>query len=102
MGLHVGEAQERGGGYFGPAVNRAARIMAAGHGGQVLVSGTVERLLRDVDRADVALRSLGEVQLRGLGRPEEVFELRYPGLVDEFPPLVAAVRRRGPSAPCRG
>ena len=40
MGLHTGEAQERGGDYFGSAVNRAARIMSAGHGGQVLVSAT--------------------------------------------------------------
>jgi predicted ATPase/DNA-binding SARP family transcriptional activator/class 3 adenylate cyclase len=95
MGLHVGEAQERGGGYFGPVVNRTARIMAVGHGGQVLASGTLERLLRDVDVAGASLRSLGEVQLRGLGRAEEVFELRYPGLVGEFPPLVAPLLRRG-------
>jgi class 3 adenylate cyclase len=44
MGVHTGEVEERGGNYFGPAVNRAARLMAAGHGGQVLVSGTTAAL----------------------------------------------------------
>src|SRR5262249_19122200 len=47
MGLHAGEALERGGDYFGPAVNAAARLMAAGHGGQILCSGTVVELAPD-------------------------------------------------------
>src|ERR1700694_3171322 len=49
MGIHTGEAVERDGDYFGPAVNRAARLMAVAHGGQVVVSGAVARLVDDVE-----------------------------------------------------
>jgi predicted ATPase/class 3 adenylate cyclase len=69
MGLHTGEVDERGGDYFGPAVNRAARIMSAGHGGQVLVSATTAALV-GVD----GLVDLGEHVLAGLGTPERVYQ----------------------------
>ena len=70
MGIHTGEVQERDGDYFGPPVNRAARIMAAAHGGQVLVSSATAELLTAVDLVD-----LGEHRLRDLSRPEHVWQM---------------------------
>ena len=84
MGLHTGEAQERDGNYFGSAVNRAARIMSAGHGGRVLASSTTAALLADID---VGLRMVGEVELAGLSRPEAVHQVTANGMQAEFPPL---------------
>jgi predicted ATPase/class 3 adenylate cyclase len=71
MGVHTGEVQERGGDYFGPAVNRAARLMAVGHGGQVLVSAATESLLDEA----VPLRDLGEHRLRDLSGSQRVFQV---------------------------
>src|SRR4029077_526955 len=71
MGLHTGEAELRDGDYFGTAVNRAARLMAVGHGGQVLCSSATAELVGDV----VALRDLGEHRLRDLDRPMRVFQV---------------------------
>jgi predicted ATPase/class 3 adenylate cyclase len=82
MGVHTGEAVERDGDYFGPAVNRTARLMAVAHGGQVVVSGAVAPLVDDVE-----LRDLGEHRLRDLSRPERVHQLVIDGLRDEFPRL---------------
>jgi predicted ATPase/class 3 adenylate cyclase len=82
MGVHTGEAHERGGDYFGPTVNRSARLMAIGHGGQVLVSFATAQVA-----ANVELRDLGEYRLRDLSRPERVFQLVVPGTNNEFPPL---------------
>ena len=59
MGLHTGTAEERDGDYFGPAVNRAARVMSAGHGGQVLLSLVTEELVRDRLPDDVSLAGVG-------------------------------------------
>jgi predicted ATPase/class 3 adenylate cyclase len=87
MGLHSGEAETRVGDYFGPTVIRAARIMAVGHGGQVLLSAATAALVMDQLPADVTLRDLGEHRLKDLGRPEHVFQLVHPSLVDDFPPL---------------
>jgi class 3 adenylate cyclase len=78
MGLHTGEVEERGGDYFGPAVNRAARVMAAGHGGQVLVSAATAAVV-----GDAGLLDLGEHSFAGLATPERVFQVG--GKV--FPPL---------------
>jgi len=87
MGIHTGEAESRGGDFFGPAVNRTARIMAAGHGGQVLLSESTATLVR-ADLADRAtLRDLGEHRLKDLGRAQRVFQLAHPALPAEFPPL---------------
>jgi predicted ATPase/class 3 adenylate cyclase/DNA-binding CsgD family transcriptional regulator len=85
IGLHTGEAIERDRGYFGPEVNRAARLMSAAHGGQILVSDTTEAMLRN----RVALRQLGDHRLRGLSRRMGVFQLVAEGLPSEFPPLRA-------------
>jgi predicted ATPase/class 3 adenylate cyclase len=79
MGLHSGEAEERDGDYFGTAVNRAARLMAIGHGGQVLCSSTTAELLE----GSVTLVDLGEHRLRDLDRPMHVFQVDN----GRFPPL---------------
>jgi predicted ATPase/class 3 adenylate cyclase len=85
--IHTGTADERGGDYFGPAVNRVARLLAIGHGGQVLVSGVSADLLQGTLPAQATLRDLGEHHLRDLARPEYVYQLLAPGLQSEFPPL---------------
>jgi predicted ATPase/class 3 adenylate cyclase len=87
MGLHSGEAEARIGDYFGPTVNRAARIMAAGHGGQILLSAATAALVQDQLPDAATLRDLGVHRLKDLGRPEHVFQLVAPGLVSDFPPL---------------
>ncbi|MFN8499018.1 MAG: tetratricopeptide repeat protein [Anaerolineae bacterium] len=87
MALHTGPAEERGGDYFGPTLNRAARLMAVGHGGQVLVSRPTSELLRDHLPPAVFLRDLGEQRLKDLSRPERVFQLVAPNLPADFPPL---------------
>ena len=83
MGLHTGEATERDSNYFGPSVNRAARLMSIAHGGQVVVSDTTEMLLRD----RVALRPLGEHRLRGLRGRMTVYQVIADGLRSDFPVL---------------
>jgi predicted ATPase/class 3 adenylate cyclase len=87
MGLHTGACEERDGDYFGPVVNRAARLEAAAHGGQVLVSGATAELLADSLADGVRLRDLGPHRLRDLGRPEEVYQLETESLPASFPPL---------------
>jgi predicted ATPase/class 3 adenylate cyclase len=87
MGLHTGAATERDGDYFGSTLNRAARLMAIGHGGQILVSHATEQLVRDLLRDGVELADLGEHRLRDLSSPERVFQLCVPGLGVEFPPV---------------
>ena len=87
MALHSGAAEQRDGDYFGPALNRAARLMAAGHGGQVLLSLATEELVRDHLPADIALRDLGERRLKDLIRPEHVYQVVALDLSSDFPPL---------------
>ena len=87
MALHTGAAEERGGDYFGEPLNRVARLMAAGHGGQTLLSGATQELTRDHLPEAAALRDLGERRLRDLRRPEQVFQLLHPALPADFPPL---------------
>jgi predicted ATPase/class 3 adenylate cyclase len=89
MGLHTGTAELRDSDYYGSALNRAARIMSAAHGGQVVVSEVTEQLVRDGLPADVVVVSLGEHQLRDLAAPMQVFQLSRPGLPTDFPPLVS-------------
>ena len=86
MGLHAGEAAVREGDYFGPTLNRTARLMSAGHGGQVLLSAAAAALVVDSLPDGATLQDLGEHQLKGLGRPERVYQLSYPGLPASFPP----------------
>jgi predicted ATPase/class 3 adenylate cyclase len=87
MGIHTGEAEARAGDYFGQSLNRAARLMAAGHGGQILLSHTTADLVREHLPADASLLDLGEHRLRDLIQPEQVFQLSAAGLNYEFPPL---------------
>jgi predicted ATPase/class 3 adenylate cyclase len=87
IGIHSGVAELREGDYFGSSVNRAARLMAAAHGGQVVVSHATEELVRDGLPAGVTLLDLGEHRLRDLLRPERAFQVTAPGLVREFPRL---------------
>ncbi|HZB08058.1 MAG TPA: tetratricopeptide repeat protein [Rubrobacter sp.] len=87
MALHVGVAEERDRDYFGPPVNRVARLMSAAHGGQVLLSLPAQELVRDQLPAQTSLRDLGQHRLKDLFRPERVFQLLAPELPSEFPPL---------------
>ena len=84
MGIHTGEAVERDGDYFGPTLNRGARVMSAAHGGQVLVTGTTARVL---DGSGVALVDLGEHFLRDIEGAEQLFQVAAEGLSTVFPPL---------------
>ena len=87
MGLHTGTAELRDGDYFGTTLNRAARLMAAAHGGQTVCSAVTAELVRDDVDQDVALVDLGEHNLRDLARAEHVFQLTITGIRHEFPPL---------------
>jgi predicted ATPase/class 3 adenylate cyclase len=84
MGIATGEAELRDGDYFGTVLNRAARVMAAGHGGQILVADSTAGLLSGVD-----LQDLGPRRLRDVPIPVGVFQVRSAGLRVEFPPLRA-------------
>ncbi len=86
-GLHAGVEERRDGDFFGPAVNRAARIMGAAHGGQVLLSQAVAAQLDGCLPAGVALRDLGRVRLRDLAEPERVYQVLHPQLRADFPAL---------------
>ena len=88
IGLHTGEATVQDGRYLGVAVHRAARVCAAGHGGQVLLSQSTASVLED-ELSGIELRELGRHQLKGFERPEQIFQLVVEGLPDEFPPLRA-------------
>ncbi|OBI97287.1 cyclase [Mycobacterium alsense] len=82
MGIATGEAELRDGDYFGAVLNRAARVMAAGHGGQILVAESTAGLLGAADLLD-----LGSRRLRDVPTPVGVFQVRAAGLRAEFPPL---------------
>src|ERR1700746_1947901 len=84
MGLATGEAELREGDYFGAVLNRAARVMAAGHGGQILLVEPTAGLIGGVDLID-----LGPRRLRDVPTPVVLFQVRAPGLRTEFPPLRA-------------
>jgi predicted ATPase len=84
MGMATGEAELRDGDYFGAALNRAARVMAAGHGGQILLADSTAGLLSGVDLVD-----LGPRRLRDLPTPIQMFQVRAEGLRADFPPLRA-------------
>jgi len=87
MALHSGPAEERSGDYFGPTLNRVARLLSAGHGGQVLLSEAAREASGGRLPAGSSLRDMGERRLRDLTRPEHVFQLVSPGMASEFPPL---------------
>ena len=90
MGIATGEAELRDNDYFGTVLNRAARVMAAGHGGQILVADSTASLLSGVDLIDLGPRRLRDVPI-----PVGVFQVRAPGLQTEFPPLRTVDRSSG-------
>jgi predicted ATPase/class 3 adenylate cyclase len=86
MAIHAGETDERSGDYFGPVVNRVARLLSVGHGGQVLLSGYASDLAAATLPPGAALHHLGMLPLKDLKEPERVFQLSAPGLDAEFKP----------------
>lgn len=82
MGIATGEAELRGEDYFGAVLNRVARIMAAGHGGQILLDRTTAELVSGVELLD-----LGARRLRDISKPVTLFQVQSEGLKSEFPPL---------------
>ncbi len=87
MGLHTGEAELRDGDYYGQELNRAARIMSVGHGGQILLSGITAALVREQLPQNTKIIDLGEHRLKSLSNPEHLWQLVAPGITSEFPAL---------------
>jgi class 3 adenylate cyclase len=87
MALHTGAVESRDDDYFGPPLNRAARLLSIAYGGQCLLSQSAYELVRDFLPPACTLEALGEHRLKDLGRPESVFQLCHPGLPSEFLPL---------------
>jgi predicted ATPase/class 3 adenylate cyclase len=87
MALHRGTSDKRGGDYFGPTVNRVARLLSVGHGEQVLLSSALEAIVRDRLPPGANLRDLGSHRLKDLQQPEHIFQLVHPSLPADFPPL---------------
>src|SRR5262249_17632204 len=97
MGLHTGEPQVGEQRYVGIGVHKAARIGAAGHGGQVLLSSTTRELVEDELPPGVTIRDLRERRLKDLDRPERLFQLENEGLETDFAarkPLAVELRRK--------
>ena len=82
IGIATGEAERRGDDYFGPVLNRTARVMAIGHGGQILVAASTAAIVSGVDLVD-----RGDHRLRDLSGVEHLYQVRAGGLRVEFPPL---------------
>ncbi|MDQ5851070.1 MAG: adenylate/guanylate cyclase domain-containing protein [Chloroflexota bacterium] len=87
MALHTGAAEQRAGDYFGPLLNRIARLLEVAHGGQTLLSLATQELVHDRLPPGVALRDLGDHRLRDLIRSERIFQLVAPDLPADFPPI---------------
>jgi predicted ATPase/class 3 adenylate cyclase len=87
VSLHTGTADERDGDYFGPTLNRVARLLSIGHGGQVLLSGAIVQLVGERLPDGSSLRDMGEHRLKDLTAAEHVYQLLAPDLDAEFPKL---------------
>ncbi len=98
IGLHSAEPYLDEEGYVGVGVHRAARICAAGHGGQILLSNATAGIVEDLGIEGVKLRDLGEYRLKDIERPQRLFQAVVDGLESEFPPLSRSTRpgRRRP------
>jgi predicted ATPase/class 3 adenylate cyclase len=92
MALHTGAAQNREDDYFGPTLNRVARVLSTGYGGQILLSVATVELVRDTLPVGASLKDLGEHALKDLLRPEHVFQLTIPDLLTDFPALKSLSR----------
>ena len=95
MALHTGAVEPRDGDYFGPPLNRLARLLPLGHGGQILLSRATHDLVVDDLPPQTSLLALGEYALRDLARPEPIFQCVTPDLPADFPPLHTDVSRPG-------
>jgi predicted ATPase/class 3 adenylate cyclase len=93
MALHTGTATPHDGDYLAPSLNRLARLLSAGFGGQLLVTEVTRNLVRDTLPAEVTLRDLGEHRLRDLREAEHVYQVTAPGLPADFPPLMSLSRQ---------
>jgi class 3 adenylate cyclase len=94
MALHTGVVEERAGDYFGLPLSRVTRLLAAGHGGQVLLSHVTQELVRDQLPPGAELRDLGAHRLKDLDVPEQIFQLAAPDLPTDFPALNTLDPRR--------
>ena len=99
MALHSGAVDMRDGDYFGAPLNRVARLLAAGHGGQTLLSESTHDLCRDHLPPLASVKALGAHGLKDLGRPEAVFQLCHPDLLQSFPPLKSQAAPRDQETP---
>lgn len=90
MAIHAGHAEARGGDYFGPPLNRVARLLATGHGGQILVSRAASELTHGQLPQEIGLRDLGEHALKDLQLPERIFQVVATGIDTDFQPLRTA------------
>jgi class 3 adenylate cyclase len=102
IGMHTGEPIRTMEGYTGLDIIRAARIKEAGHGGQVLLSTSTAAIVQDALLDEFRLRDLGAHRLKGLPRPERIFQLITPGLPADFPPLQTLDSRTGPLLGSKG
>ena len=91
MALHSGAVEMRDGDYFGTSLSRVARLLAAGHGGQTLLSEVTHDLCRDYMPPLATVKALGTHGLKDLGRSEAVFQICHPDLPQSFPPLKSEV-----------
>ena len=89
--LHAGDATPQDGDYLAAPLNRLSRLLSAGHGGQILLTQTVQQLVRGALPRNVQLRDLGDHRLRDLIEPERVFQIVAPGMPESFPPLRSLV-----------
>jgi predicted ATPase/class 3 adenylate cyclase len=87
MALHTGNAEEQDGDYFGPPLNRVARLMAVGHGGQVLLSQITRDRIGDALPEGCAFQDMRAHRLKDLQQPEHIYQLLHPALPSDFPPL---------------
>lgn len=85
--IHTGRADERDGDYFGPAVNKVARLLAIGNGGQILLTAETATLVEDALPDGTSLRKLGAYHLKDFNEPQHIFQLLASELPAEFPPL---------------
>ena len=101
MAIHSGTADAREGDYFGPSLNRVARMESAAHGGQIVLSQATKHLLGDNLPSGVELIDLGEYRLRSLQQPEQICQVASPILQADFPPLLTDKKGRSnlPSLP---
>src|SRR5690242_12078094 len=96
IGVHSGEATVADGRYYGLDVHRGARICAAGHGGQILLSADARARLQPGRAPGVTLRDLGDHRLKGFDTPQRLYQAEIAGIDSDFPPLrtprVAGIR----------